>query len=455
MGAGAATSKTDAPGDDVETLHSTQPAQKLTPISSAATQDYDDPYGDVDDELDEHDEQLLCEPDNGAPSRQISPPLTDRSQVERAGACWHAQVVSDDFSDPKHCTPEGKLKPHRPLPHIRISDLISGLEESNGSWYYRAALNEWEALTQLELRSLTVKVKSVVGPPTIKRLWNIGSSRNVLTVLHDLQAASSKFPKSLRATLQGAPWTALGWGSGAPGFVMWYALRSDYPPQVFCGEDILAGSSQSQDTRAATATYAHTIAHRYSVEKESIKDRLTWHVAVALEWNHGKSITIIEVAWRNGLGGYGGKSNWCHDKLENPPQIYKAMRPEMKAPWFADKGEIRMIDMPLRNKDDLNQYLEQYSGRSSLPVHEQRFHEPKFVSSECVRISHRSHSDIAKYLLNYIAARGHYDEQTCNCQTFAADLINLLSGKTDVKPFSEFLRLKYKPRQHLFLYDPA
>jgi hypothetical protein len=35
-----------------------------------------------------------------------------------------------------------------------------------------------------------------------------------------------------------------------------------------------------------------------------------YHAAVLIEWEHRQYCTIVEVAWRNGIGGYGGRSNW-------------------------------------------------------------------------------------------------------------------------------------------------
>tara|TARA_B100000780_G_C20971101_1_gene387728 strand:- start:570 stop:749 length:180 start_codon:yes stop_codon:yes gene_type:complete len=38
-------------------------------------------------------------------------------------------------------------------------------------------------------------------------------------------------------------------------------------------------------------------------------------------------------------------------------------------------------------------------------------------------------ADVAAYLLNYIAHNGAYSQERRNCQTFAADLFALLSGR--------------------------
>merc|ERR1712217_145643 len=101
---------------------------------------------------------------------------------------------------------------------------------------------------------------------------------------------------------------------------------------------------------------------------------MTWHTAVAIEWTHGSGMTLIEAAWLNGLGGYGGKSNWCHDKLSTPPKIYSAMHDNMKAPWDMHQAEVRFIDMPVKTKEELQEYLDHYGVNGGLPPEEQRFH---------------------------------------------------------------------------------
>ena len=75
-------------------------------------------------------------------------------------------------------------------------------------------------------------------------------------------------------------------------------------------------------TRDAKAVRAHLFSHRYSVENESIKDKLTYHSIVLLEWDHGKYCSVVELAWRQGLGGYKGRSNWIEDKNAPRNQLY-------------------------------------------------------------------------------------------------------------------------------------
>lgn len=69
------------------------------------------------------------------------------------GLVWHAKVVRDDFQDPKHCLPDGSLKPRRPVPQVRSSDFFPKLRlTENGKWVFPGPLNAWPALRNLEVR---------------------------------------------------------------------------------------------------------------------------------------------------------------------------------------------------------------------------------------------------------------------------------------------------------------
>ena len=48
---------------------------------------------------------------------------------------------------------------------------------------------------------------------------------------------------------------------------------------------------------------------------------LTHHACVLLEWEHGLFMSVIELAWLNGLGGYGGKCQWYHDMDSPAPAV--------------------------------------------------------------------------------------------------------------------------------------
>ena len=72
-----------------------------------------------------------------------------------------------------------------------------------------------------------------------------------------------------------------------------------------------------------------------------------------------------------------------------------------------------------------------------------------------MRLWHRTHEDIARYLLNYMGRDRRYTEKVRNCQAFAADFYGFAAGKKGIEPFMPVLRPLYTPRAHLFLYDAA
>ena len=203
---------------------------------------------------------------------------------------------------------------------------------------------------------------------------------------------------------------------------------------------------------------AHLVSHRYAKQRESPKDLLTYHSAVVLEWSHGQHCTVVELAWLNGLGGYAGRSNWCVDldnyattadgtRVRKPTQLCACMPPEMVQPWRNDMAELRVIDHPARNFGEFQAFVAEHTGFPG------RFFAPDFHESCNVRLTHRSEADLARYLLNYVNQSAVYHELTRNCQTFAADLFSLLSGR-HVKPYHPVIRPLYARRTEWFLYDP-
>jgi len=177
---------------------------------------------------------------------------------------------------------------------------------------------------------------------------------------------------------------------------------------------------------------------------------VTYHAAVLLEWDHGRHCTLVELAWWNGIGGYGGKSNWVHDKLAKPaPALYDAMPPCMKGPWCSDRAEIRAFDVPAKTLEEFEAYLHKYSHEG----HDARFLEPEVAQSADVCLSHRSQVDIMRALLNYVACNGDYVEESQNCQTFAADFFSYITSH-QVQPFHPVCRVLYQSRVLSFLYGP-
>jgi len=145
--------------------------------------------------------------------------------------------------------------------------------------------------------------------------------------------------------------------------------------------------------------------------------------------------------------GYPGRSNWYEDKDEEVTELYKALPPELVSPWLTTGSELRCYDVKAKNLDEMKKFIEKHSGPTK------RFIDPQFTFSHPARLSYRSRSNIAQYLVNYISRNCSYSEITRNCQTFAADLCSFLAGKKDVVPYHPINRIEYYNRAHLFLYD--
>ena len=211
-----------------------------------------------------------------------------------------------------------------------------------------------------------------------------------------------------------------------------------------------------------------------------------------LEWDHGEYCTIVEIGYLNGLGGYKGKSNWFHDKDAAPHnRLYAAFPPELVLPWKSTLSEIRITNVPYRDKDDfVAEFMEPYEG-----------HRGRFVDINCsfsneVRLTFRKRSHIITYVLNYILRNKTYSEmrrncavsvcvvcrvprrgmsnsvwhshQLCSCswpsaasilnhsrKTFAADLCGFLAGKGNVSPYHPINKIQYSNQAHYFLYESS
>ena len=183
-------------------------------------------------------------------------------------------------------------------------------------------------------------------------------------------------------------------------------------------------------------------AHRYALgagRAEFTKDTVKYHGAILLEWDHGAFCSVVELATLNGVGGRKGKANWHRDKLQEVPELYAYMPPEMIAPWHGDLAEVRVHDVPARTPEEFNEYLTEFTG-SDL-----RFVDPHFAGRESkhsgfVRLTFRRQDHIARYLLNYMGRDGRYREEFRNCQTFAADFFSFLAGTISLtQPFSDFV----------------
>lgn len=370
-------------------------------------------------------------------------PASPATTPGQGGHTWHADVIPDGVTDSKHCLPSGELKSRRPFPQIRVSELLAGIKLIDGKWIFAGPLNGWPALVGLELRGLTRKV-SILGMKHTKRIWEGGPTP---PKAEDILAGT-------RANLRAPSWSSIGWSPDSPGFVWWFSDR-DGTPQLAHGEKLIPWARRDKDKYEGHAVSVHAFAHRYPVEKETWRDAQTYHTAVFVEWDHRKHGTVIELAWKNGCGGYGGKSNWCEDKLNAVTNIDNAMPDGLKGPWDTGASEIRLIDHPARDKSEFQEFLTLYSScNTELPFSQHRFLEPQIYASGAVRLRSNSCADIAGHMLNYIDRAGEYTTLGANCQTFTADLFGFLTGTKGVEPWGALVRPGYKQRAHSFLYLP-
>lgn len=381
--------------------------------------------------------------------RHYGSPLTaedasNKMQPGDAGLVWFAIVVPDtllhglqpnDLDVDTHT-----IKPRRPSLPLTTTDLLSSLTQLiDGRWIFHGKLNAWPGLTTLELIALEQK----------RPQGTMASPKAVLTgqlvwMQHWSTATGAALPvlekhRVYRATLRGPPWSAVGWSRDSPGFVYWCEPHKD---RLTYGTNMV--STLSRDD---TCTMVHMISHRYAVKRESPRDKLTYHTIVLLEWNHGQYCTVVEGAYLNGISGYRGRSNWYHDRDEPVSSLYKAFPPEMIGPWLTTWAEIRCFDVDAKNLDEFKAFVYQYEGS------DKRFIDPHFHFSHKARLTFRSKSNIASYLLNYIGRDCTYSDLSKNCQTLAADLCGLLAGKKGIVPFHPVSRIEYRDSKHLFLYD--
>ncbi|CAE6911775.1 unnamed protein product [Symbiodinium sp. KB8] len=316
-----------------------------TPVSNPKAPLHPDADDSDGSEYGEHHEPMPAEDVQGVKDMPVTA-AQDLSANTRQGYKWHAQIVGDNFFHKKHCTAPGFLKACRPFPHIKISDLRASLDKNeHGSWILSGPLNDWPGLVGLEFVSITCKVRSVMGT-AVRRLWLHGSAEDT-GPMEVLQALSDKTLRSLRGTFRAPTWTSVGWSPSSPGFLLWHA--SGYGGGLLHGSATVDFARSNKEAAEATATNVHFFTHRYAKATEGIKDRLIWHGAILIEWSHQRFVSVVELAWLNGLGGYHGRCNWCRDKLADPTAIYAGMPDSMKVPWQQHLAEIRMVDTEMKS----------------------------------------------------------------------------------------------------------
>ena len=346
-------------------------------------------------------------------------------------------------------------------PHSRHQG--DDIDPEEARWIFKGVLNGWPGLTLMEVRKVyaqeqgNILNKLLSSSTSKKKIWDAYSYGNERGI--ELADAINDYKVSKKTVitveLRSPSWSSQGWSIDSPGFVFWTegpTVDDPSPSKLTMnyGTNIL---KNTVDTKDPACTMVHMINHRYASpnKPESAKDRLLYHSIVLLEWEHQNYCSVVEIGFLNGLGGYKGKSNWIVDKDSAPyNQLYAAFSPEMILPWKSTLSEIRVTNVPFKNKEDLiENFMKKYEG-----------HQGRFVDTNCsfsheVRLTFNSRSHIATYLVNYILRDKTYSEMKRNCQTFAADLCGFLAGKKDVSPYHPVNQIQYRNSTHTFLYESS
>jgi len=372
--------------------------------------------------------------------------VQEENSPSSSGRMRNVQLVPDDFcQSPKKQCSGSSLKTMRGMPQMFFNEF---LEMAEGS-FIPGPVNGWPGLRNLTVQTLTCKGHVGIhylyhynSPPSSRFPW-----RELLNTAVNTPWLC-KSPISIRCGMTSPSWSNFGWMQTSPGFAFSFQPFHSSGPRVTAGGNGMANSKEQE-----TAVRAHLFSHRYATEKESFFDSwLAWHSGILLEWNHGEFATVIELAWLGGLGGYKGQSNWYDDmQSKNGTLLYNSMPDCMKEPWDTSRNEIRMLDVKPNSVKAFREYLMKYSEAGKLPQEEQRFLEPKFPVLSGKVLPHRpaTRADIGRYLVNYNLAAPQYSREFTNCQTFAADLLRFLTGKSasvETVP----LRLTYWPQTQRF-----
>ena len=206
-----------------------------------------------------------------------------------SGVEWKVTII------PNECFVKGKLKkglnprdfdlknqtvkPRRGSLPIRAIDLFSSLTVINGpngpKYIFCGILNGWPALRCFELRwieeinifSLLQDGRYIINAPRMLRkiVWK-ASKDGVEGVDPGTNMDSNVI---YRANLRGPPWSSKGWSKESPGFAYWFEAQCPEGPRITYGTDMITKVGNSN------CTHVHMFSHRYAVQRESAKDRLT------------------------------------------------------------------------------------------------------------------------------------------------------------------------------------
>lgn len=196
--------------------------------------------------------------------------LAEAAAVPHGGMKWHAKLFPDNFANPKHVTAAGELKPRRPLPQARVTELLGCLVKTDaGRFFFGGRLNGWPALSQLELRAITTLPREgrLRFQARVARYFDADTRQGKVpeTAEEIAEFAAKVVSKcSVRLRFQSPPWSARGYEEGCPGRVFWwdgYPIAKGAQPRVVIG-DRMVKAAEAGDNPMATAV--HLFGHRWA-----------------------------------------------------------------------------------------------------------------------------------------------------------------------------------------------
>jgi len=226
-------------------------------------------------------------------------------------------------------------------------------------------------------------------------------------------------------------WAEKGWSSTSPGFV----VRFNGPRDVKYGSnDILADldpvyavHSSIQGLGRVYLTKVTEFSHRY-VDKETfkaLKDIFKAHSLLLFEWSD-KTVSVGELGWRNGVGGFGGETIFYEEPAKMPDA--------MNLPYFAHLAELRLFEKPFGMKTgDATSFMKQLTSTTD-----------GFLDPEVSQLSKEvkpdlrdkiTRSALVELMVNWNSSPHDTYSLRRQCQTFSTDLYNYLTD-SDATPLT-------------------
>lgn len=382
------------------------------------------------------------------PSQKTLGEFLGDEQTEKFTEVFHVRLLFAEDKNPKFVKPNGDLKARRANPIMWASEFLASLQKVGEDWIFPGSINGWAAYAGCKLKSITCSERGALlglGKKTTS-VWTEGEGQ----ALPELSMLSEE----CRATMAAPSWMRFGWAADCPGFVFWFSDQVGGRPRMIAGTQAFSVLDEDAPvTQKASVTNVHCFAYRYPRKKETLHDRQVWHTALALEWSHGLFMTTVELAFLDGCSAIGGKADWVEDKTAAEPIIKTTFWPGMLKPYNSGMSEIRMMDVPARDRKEFEAFIEKYTGKDGLPLAEQRFLEPTCYATGTLKMRRCTPADLFTYCHNYIGRVPAYMGILQNCQTFAVDLYAFLTGSRHALPLSPFMKAQYKQRLHAFLYE--